>query len=176
MVSLYVKGKENGHVQAYAPTGAMGLKRWGGLTSKLDGLPIASDPHLWWQACPWRKSLSRKIALTRIKFYGRKLQVKAFPAFGQMQGCADFMRLWRNFMPRQFSSMIFYYHLFIGEVRTIRNETTYPIHGKYPLNLNNTKKRMNQNFDTPSHHRCQACPWRKSLGHKIEQHKRSSAR
>ena len=34
----------------------------------------------------------------------RKLQVKAFPAFGQMQGCADFMRLWRNFMPRQFSS------------------------------------------------------------------------
>jgi len=52
MVSLYVKGKENGHVQAYAPTGAMGLKRWGGLTSKLDGLPIASDPHLWWQACP----------------------------------------------------------------------------------------------------------------------------
>ena len=31
-------------------------------------------------------------------------------------------------------SMIFYYHLFIGEVRTIRNETTYSIHGKYPLN------------------------------------------
>ena len=30
--------------------------------------------------------------------------------------------------------MIFYYHLLIGEVRTIRNETTYPIHGKYPLN------------------------------------------
>ncbi|MGN0216590.1 MAG: hypothetical protein ACI4BG_08635, partial [Prevotella sp.] len=27
MVSLYVKGKKNGHVQAYAPTGAMGLKR-----------------------------------------------------------------------------------------------------------------------------------------------------
>ena len=52
MVSLYVKGKENGHVQAYAPTRAMGLKRWGGLTSKLDGLPTASDPHLWWQACP----------------------------------------------------------------------------------------------------------------------------
>ncbi|MGN0215843.1 MAG: hypothetical protein ACI4BG_04820, partial [Prevotella sp.] len=24
--------------------------------------------------------------------------------------------------------------LFIGEVRTIRNETTYPIHEKYPLN------------------------------------------
>ena len=41
MVSLYVKGKENGHVQAYALTGAMGLKRWGGLTSKLDGLPTA---------------------------------------------------------------------------------------------------------------------------------------
>ena len=52
MVSLYVKGKENGHVQAYTPTGAMGLKRWGGLSSKLDGLPIPSDPHLWWQACP----------------------------------------------------------------------------------------------------------------------------
>ena len=46
--------------------------------------------------------------------------------------------------------MIFYYHLFIGEVRTIRNETTYPIHGKYPLNLNNTKKRMHQNFDASS--------------------------
>ena len=30
--------------------------------------------------------------------------------------------------------MIFHYHLLIGEVRTIRNETTYPIHGKYPLN------------------------------------------
>ncbi|MDY5685924.1 MAG: hypothetical protein SPF40_06575, partial [Prevotella sp.] len=55
-----------------------------------------------------RKSLSRKIALTRIKFYGRKLQVKAFQtAFGQMQGCADFMRLWRNFMPRQFSITIY---------------------------------------------------------------------
>ena len=52
MIGLYVKGKENGHVQAYAPTRAMGLKRWGGLTSKLDGHPIASDPHLWWQACP----------------------------------------------------------------------------------------------------------------------------
>ena len=52
MVSLCVKGKENGHVQAYAPTGAMGLRRWGGLTSKLGGLPIASDPHLWWQARP----------------------------------------------------------------------------------------------------------------------------
>ena len=102
MVSLYVKGKENGHVQAYAPNGAMGLKRWGGLTSKLDGLPIASDPHLWWQACPWRKSLSRKIALTRIKFYGRKLQVKAFPAFGQMQGCADFMRLGAILCPGNF--------------------------------------------------------------------------
>ena len=30
MISLYVKGKENGHVQAYAPTRAMVLKRWGG--------------------------------------------------------------------------------------------------------------------------------------------------
>ena len=44
MVSLYVKGKENGHVQAYAPTGAMGLKRWDGLTSKLDGYPVTSEP------------------------------------------------------------------------------------------------------------------------------------
>ena len=105
MVSLYVKGKENGHVQAYAPTGAMVLKWRGSLTSKLDGYPVTSEPHLWRQACPWRKSLSRKIALTRIKFYGRKLQVKAFQtALGQMQECADFMRLWRNFMPRQFSS------------------------------------------------------------------------
>ena len=99
------RGKENGHVQACAPIGAMVLKWRGSLTSKLDGLPIASEPHFWRQACPWRKSLSRKIALTRIKFYGRKLQVKAFQtSFGQMQGCADFMRLWRNFMPRQFSS------------------------------------------------------------------------
>ena len=96
------------HWQAYAPTGAMVLKWWGSLTSKLDGYPVTSEPHLWWQACPWRKSLSRKIALTRIKFYGRKLQVKAFQtAFGQMQGCADFMRLWRNFMPRQFSITIY---------------------------------------------------------------------
>ena len=102
MVSLYVKGKENGHVQAYAPTGAMVLKWRSSLTSKLDGYPITSDPHLWWQACPWRKSLSRKIALTRIKFYGRKLQVKAFPAFGQMQGCADFMRLGAILCPGNF--------------------------------------------------------------------------
>ena len=79
MVSLYVKGKENGHVQAYAPTGAMVLKWRGSLTSKLDDYPVTSEPHLWRQACPWRKSLSRKIALTRIKFYG------AFPAFGQMK-------------------------------------------------------------------------------------------
>ncbi|MDY4950993.1 MAG: hypothetical protein SO098_00785, partial [Prevotella sp.] len=39
-------------------------------------------------------------------------------------------------------SMIFHYHLFIGEVRTIRNETTYPIHGKYPLNQFNQQKRL----------------------------------
>ena len=72
MGSLYVKGKENGHVQAYAPIGAMVLKWRNSLTSKLDGYPVTSEPHLWRQACPWRKSLSRKIALTRIKFYGRK--------------------------------------------------------------------------------------------------------
>ena len=45
-----------------------------------------SDPHLWWQACPWRKSLSRKIALTRIKFYGKNLpwihsKISAVPVF-----------------------------------------------------------------------------------------------
>ena len=28
----------------------------------------------------------------------------------------------------------FPFHLLIGEVRTIRNETKHPIHGKYPLN------------------------------------------
>ena len=133
MVSLYVKGKENGHVQAYAPTGAMGLKRWSGLTSKLDGLPITSDPHLWWQACPWRKSLSRKIALTRIKFYGRQLQVKAFQtAFGQMQGCADFLLPFIHWRSQDYTKW---------------NNISNP--RKYPLNLNNTKKRMNQNFDTP---------------------------
>ncbi|MCI6101935.1 MAG: hypothetical protein MR709_02670, partial [Bacteroidales bacterium] len=49
MVSLYVKEKENGHVKAYAPTGAMGLKRWGGLTSKFDGLPVVQEVR-----CPQR--------------------------------------------------------------------------------------------------------------------------
>ena len=45
----------------------------------------------------------------------RKLQVKAFQtAFGQMQGCADFMRLWRNFMPRQFSSRAGFVPRFVG--------------------------------------------------------------
>ena len=39
MVSLYVKGKENGHVQAYAPTGALSLDQRDSLTSKLDGYP-----------------------------------------------------------------------------------------------------------------------------------------
>ena len=53
MVSLYVKGKENGHVQAYAPTGAMVLKWRNSLTSKLDGYPVTSKPHLWRQACSW---------------------------------------------------------------------------------------------------------------------------
>ena len=46
-------------------------------------------------------------------------------------------RLPRHFWPTPLVaslSMIFHYHLFIGEVRTIRNETTYPIHGNYPLN------------------------------------------
>ncbi|MGN1251486.1 MAG: hypothetical protein ACI4US_01240, partial [Muribaculaceae bacterium] len=39
---------------------------------------------------------------TRIKFYGRKLQVKAFPTFGQMQGCADFMRFGAILCPGNF--------------------------------------------------------------------------
>ena len=39
MVSLYVKEKENGHVQAYAPTGALSLDQRYSLTSKLDGYP-----------------------------------------------------------------------------------------------------------------------------------------
>ena len=43
MVSLYVKEKENGPVQAYAPTGAMVLKRRSSLTSKLDGLPVTEE-------------------------------------------------------------------------------------------------------------------------------------
>ena len=56
-----IKRKEN-HGHAYAPQGAMGLKLWGSLASKLAAYPIALDPHLWCQACPWRKSLTRKIA------------------------------------------------------------------------------------------------------------------
>ena len=45
------KRKEN-HGHAYAPQGAMGLKLWGSLASKLAAYPIALDPHLWCQACP----------------------------------------------------------------------------------------------------------------------------
>ena len=56
-----IKKKEN-HGHAYAPQGAMGLKLWDRLASKLAAYPIALDPHLWCQACPWRKSLTRKIA------------------------------------------------------------------------------------------------------------------
>ena len=102
MVSLYVKGKENGHVQAYAPTGAMVLKWRSSLTSKLDGYPVTSEPHLWRQACPWRKSLSRKIALTRIKFYGRNLpwihsKISAVPVFALffLLGAMVTMQAWR---------------------------------------------------------------------------------
>ena len=40
-------------------------------------------------------------------------------------------------------SMIFYYHLFIGEVRTIRNETRYSIHGKHPLNQVRNLRNLN---------------------------------
>ena len=39
-------------------------------------------------------------------------------------------------MAQFYAQAIFYYHLLIGEVWTIRNETTYPIHGKYPLSPN----------------------------------------
>ena len=74
MVSLYVKGKENDHVQAYAPTGAMVLKRWGGLTSKLDGYPVTSDPHLWWQAGPW---FSITIYCCPIKMSGSQFWVSS---------------------------------------------------------------------------------------------------
>ena len=36
------------------------------------------------------------------------------------------------------ANIVTIYYLLIGEVRTIRNETTYPIHGKYPLNPKGT--------------------------------------
>ena len=44
--------------------------------------------------------------------------------------------------------MIFYYHLFIGEVRTIRDETTYSIHGKYPLNQVRNLRNLNILYST----------------------------
>ena len=44
------RGKED-HGQAYAPQGAMGLKLWGSLASKLAAYLIALGPHLWCQAC-----------------------------------------------------------------------------------------------------------------------------
>ena len=74
MVSLYVKGKENDHVQAYAPTGAMVLKWRSSLTSELDGYPIASEPHLWWQACPW---FSITIYCCPIKMSGSQFWVSS---------------------------------------------------------------------------------------------------
>ena len=40
------KEKEN-HEQASAPNGAMGLKPWGSLASKLAAYPMPLDPHLW---------------------------------------------------------------------------------------------------------------------------------
>ena len=43
------KRKEN-HGHAYAPQGAMGLKLWDSLASKLAAYPIALAPHLWCQA------------------------------------------------------------------------------------------------------------------------------
>ena len=46
------KGKKENHEQASAPIGAMGLKPWGSLASKLAAYPMALDPHLWCQACP----------------------------------------------------------------------------------------------------------------------------
>ena len=74
MVSLYVKGKENDHVQANAPTGAMVLKWRSSLTSELDGYPIASEPHLWWQACPW---FSITIYCCPIKMSGSQFWVSS---------------------------------------------------------------------------------------------------
>ena len=38
---------ENSHGQSSAPNGAMGLKPWGSLASKLAVYPMALDPHLW---------------------------------------------------------------------------------------------------------------------------------
>ena len=44
-------------------------------------------------------------------------------------------RLPHHFRPTPLvASLPMIFHLLIGEVWTIRNETTYPIHGKYPLN------------------------------------------
>ena len=49
----FSNGKETeNHGHAYAPQGAMGLKLWGSLASKLAAYPIALAPHLWCQACP----------------------------------------------------------------------------------------------------------------------------
>ena len=44
-------------------TKGVGLKPWGSLASKLAACPVALDPHLWCQACQWRKLLKHKIAL-----------------------------------------------------------------------------------------------------------------
>ena len=48
------KEKEN-HEQPSAPNGAMGLKPWGSLASKLAAYPMALDPHLWCQSLPMTK-------------------------------------------------------------------------------------------------------------------------
>ena len=48
------KRKEN-HGHAYAPQGAMGLKLWDSLASKLAAYPIALAPHLLVSSLPMTK-------------------------------------------------------------------------------------------------------------------------
>ena len=48
------KEKEN-HEQPSAPNGAMSLKAWGSLASKLAVSPMALDPHLWCRSLPMPK-------------------------------------------------------------------------------------------------------------------------
>ena len=46
------KGEKKIMVMLMPPQGAMGLKLWGSLASKLTAYPIALDPRLRCQACP----------------------------------------------------------------------------------------------------------------------------
>ena len=48
IVLVFKTGREKeNHEQAFAPNGAMGLKPWGSLASKLAAYPMPLDPHLW---------------------------------------------------------------------------------------------------------------------------------